>query len=219
MPTLHLFADESGDFTFAPQGTQYYVFAVVWTYEPRELAQSITDLRIGLLKEGHDVTCFSAAEDRENHRQRFITTVLRDDQWRFAAVVVEKRKVQPYLQDRLHFYPSFMRMAFRFVLRGRIRSDTTQVLAFTETLPMQKHRDAVEKSFKLEFAQELPDDLPFSIYHHPAATNPWLQVVDYCSWSVFRKWERAKLGHYDRLKSHLAAEELDVLKGGATHYY
>ncbi|MGH7556178.1 MAG: hypothetical protein ACREMD_00045, partial [Gemmatimonadota bacterium] len=81
MATLHIVADESGDFTFGPQGTRHYVFAVAWTYEPAELARRVTELRIKLLKQGHDVPFFSAAEDKEANRQAFIRTILGDDGW------------------------------------------------------------------------------------------------------------------------------------------
>ncbi len=51
-----------------------------------------------------------------------------------------------------------------------------------------------------------------------AASNPILQVADYCAWGVGRKWERADTRAY-ALIAHQVASEFDVFQGGTTTYY
>jgi hypothetical protein len=133
--------------------------------------------------------------------------------------VVEKCKVNPAIRDENIFYPKFAGMALRFVFRGSVEPRTSRVLAFTDTLPIKKQREAVEKTFKLTCRADL-HNLPFDIYHHARQSNCWLQVVDYCCWSIYRKWENADIRTYDQLRSRLAKSELEVFRRGdkVTYY-
>jgi hypothetical protein len=57
-------------------------------------------------------------------------------------------------------------------------------MIYTDTLPVRAQREAVEKSIKLSCSIEITGK-PFRIYHHKEEGNNWIQVADYCSWSVF----------------------------------
>lgn len=52
----------------------------------------------------------------------------------------------------------------------------------------------------------------------PAASDPCLQVVDYCVWAIQRKWEREDERSYDLIKDKISSE-FDVWSVGTTHYY
>ncbi|MDE0622828.1 MAG: hypothetical protein OXH83_14285 [Bryobacterales bacterium] len=43
-------------------------------------------------------------------------------------------------------------------------------------------------------------------------------MADYCSWAIQRKWEKAELYAYDRIKPAIRSE-LDIFRRGTTHYY
>ena len=217
MPTLHLYLDESGDLTFSPVGTKHYVFAVAWTLDPLPVVSDLASLRFDLLKQGYDLPSFHAAPDKQVHRNAVVEVLLRHDNWRFAAIVVEKSKVNPALREPRIFYPKFASMVLRFVLRERWTGPATHVLAFTDPLPQRKHREPITAAFKITCRENL--NLPFNIYHHPRHSNYWLQVVDYCSWAVYRKWENQDLRTYRQIGRRLATWELDVLRYGTTHYY
>lgn len=219
MATLHIYLDEAGGLDFSIKGSQYYIFTVVWTYEPKQLADSLTNLQFDLLKQGHDISKFHAYEDNWNNRHAVISTIVSDGSWNYAAIVVEKAKVNPSLRRSHLFYPEFATMPLKFVLRGRVRPDTSLCMIITDTIPVSKHRRSVEKAIKISCRSELPPTIPFHCYHHPSASNKLLQVVDYCCWAVQRKWELSDDRPYSQLRSHLVAPELDVLATGKTRYY
>lgn len=52
----------------------------------------------------------------------------------------------------------------------------------------------------------------------PAASDPCLQVADYCTWAIQRKWERADLRSYDLIKRKIRSE-YDLWRIGTIHYY
>ncbi len=52
----------------------------------------------------------------------------------------------------------------------------------------------------------------------PSASDPCLQVADYCAWAVMKKWERNDLRPYDLIKDRITYE-YDLFAPGQTHYY
>lgn len=219
MATLHVALDESGDLSFNPSGSRYYVFAAAWTYDPAPLAQALTDLRFSLLKKGENIQAFHAHEDRQANRDAVVETLASHDNWRFAANVVYKPKVNPAIRDSYHFYPKFASMVLRFIFRGCLRRGTDAVLIFTDALPVKRHRESAEKAIKKACRAELDSGIRFESYHHPRASNVWIQVADYCSWAVYRKWQHGDTRTFDQLRIRLAKDELDVLASGDTVYY
>ena len=219
MPTLHVHLDESGKLTFKPTGSRYYVFTAAWTYDPAPLANDLTALRFALLKQGHDLHRFHATNDRQVNRDAVVNALARHAGWNFAAVVIEKAKVYPDLRVPHRFYPQFASSILKYIFRHHVAPGTGTVLVFTDTLPVNERREAAEKAIKTACRQELPKATRFESYHHPSASNPWLQVADYCAWAVFRKWEQGDTRTYDQLRHCLAEAELDALRHGAVKHY
>jgi hypothetical protein len=221
LPTLHVHIDESGDFKFHSKGTKFYIFAVAWTISPKRLADDLVSLRFSLLKQGLDLDAFHATRDAQKTRDRVVATITKDTDWQFAGVVVEKCKVNPSIRDPYRFYPTYLSSILKFVIRGRLRG-IDRLMIFTDSLPFEgsrRKREAVEKVIKQVCRNELPRNFPFHVYHHSDQSNVWIQVADYCSWAMRRKWESRDLRTYDQLKGRLATEELDALASGRTRYY
>jgi hypothetical protein len=55
----------------------------------------------------------------------------------------------------------------KYVFHRHVADGTDSILVFTDTLPVQRFRDAVEKAIKLRCRH----DIRFGSYHHPAASN------------------------------------------------
>ena len=213
-----MYLDESGNFNFSPTGSKYYIFTAAWTLDPAPVAHDLARLRFDLLKKGYDIPSFHATDDKQTNRNAVVNLLLSHPNWWFAALVVEKSKVNPTLREPSVFYPTFATMVLRFVLKSRWAKSATHVLAFTDLLPVNKYKQAVTAAFKTSCRHDL-DRTPFNLYHHPRASNYWLQLVDYCCWAVQRKWERQDLRTYRQLVWRLAKPELDVLSRGTTRYY
>jgi hypothetical protein len=141
-----------------------------------------------------------------------------DRAWRFAAVVIEKRKVNPVLRHPETFYPKFATPLLRFVFRGCVKPDTDQIVVCTDSLPT-KRKDGVTKALKHVCASELKTKRVW-LYHHPRHSNKWIQIADYCAWGLQRKWERSDVRTYDDLKGHLTKPELNLCAwGDQSNYY
>ena len=222
MPTLHVHLDESGNWSFNAKGSKHFVFAVAWTYDPQPLAEALTSLRFGLVRQGVNIESFHAAPDKQATRNQVVEALRKFDNWSYAAIVLEKRKVNPVLREPQRFYPTFAGSLLRFILRGRVRSDTSRVLVYADTIPMDSNRkrEGVIKAIKTTCASELPIEAEYHVYSHCRESNNWLQVADYCCWAVAKKWEGGDPRTYDQLKCRLVAAELDITsRGDQTTYY
>lgn len=50
------------------------------------------------------------------------------------------------------------------------------------------------------------------------ASHPGLQAADYCTWSVYRKYQRGDLRSYDLIRAFIRSE-LDVFAEESVTYY
>jgi hypothetical protein len=228
LATLHIHIDESGNFVFSPKGSRFYIFTTAWTYNPGPLATSLSNMRFQLIKDGHfrpgvidDLCGFHACNDPKPRRDALIQRIIQHRDWNFASLVIEKNHVNPVLYDPNDFYPKFLKMVLRFVLKGRVRPFTQQVLIYTDTLPMGSKKESlvVNTTIKSECQKHLKG-VQFRVMHHTGDSNYWIQVADYCSWAINRKWEWEETESYDLLRPRLAAPELALTdKGDGTEYY
>jgi hypothetical protein len=186
------------------------------------LAVKLNALRFNLIKQGHglDLCCFHACDDPPLRRQSVIDLIRLHPSWNFASLVVDKPRLNPSLYEPQDFYPKFLTMVLNFVLRGRVKPETNQILIYTDTLPFtKKQAAAVESAIKKSCRAEIPT-IPFHILHHRIESNYWIQIADYCCWSVCRKWEHGDNDAYNRLRHKLAAIEIDPMsRGDGTIYY
>jgi hypothetical protein len=217
--TLHVHLDEAGNFKFAPTGSRYFIFTVTWTLDPEPVARALTQLRFGLLKTGANLPTFHATSDKQAHRDQVVETMMAHDNWKYSSLVIEKRKVHPSLRHPARFYSQFAAMALRFVSKGVLNKDTSQVLFYTDRIPFQEKKSAVEAAIKKYVSSDLPKGMPFGIYHHNKESNAWIQATDYCCWGVGRKWETNDTRTYDSLKPRLEKAELNAMRWGTTAYY
>lgn len=222
MGTLHIHLDEAGDWNFHPKGSKYFILTAAWTFEPRQLAEDLSTLRFGLLRNGESIEGFHAAPDKQSTRNAVVATMLARTSWTFGAVVIEKSKVNPVIRDPGRFYPRFAGALLRFIFRGGLATTPSGVLVYTDTLPINTHakREGTLKAIKTVCAAELQSGARYHAYTHCHESNAWIQVADYCCWGIQRKWEKGDPRTYDQLKPRLLAPELDVTAGGdGTTYY
>jgi hypothetical protein len=76
----------------------------------------------------------------------------------------------------------------REILRHYPLDEFAEVIVFTDSLPVQRKRAAMEKGVKTTLAAMLPATVRYRILHHASKSNLDLQIADYCTWAVYRKW-------------------------------
>jgi hypothetical protein len=185
------------------------------------LASQFHELKHGLVaSHGLDLERFHATEDKQMVRDRVFDAIhehARHECFDVDAVVVRKNKTNPAIRALELFYPRVLKVLLQYVFRHP-SPGAEKVLVWTDRIEVTRKRRAVEKAMKSYLANELRTVIPYSLFHHASASEPWLQVADYCGWSVYRKWTDRELRPYERIRPRVRSE-FDIFERGGTEYY
>lgn len=216
---LYIFLDEAGDFAFSDRGTRYFIVGSITAERPFPVYPKLTELKYSLAEEGTDLEYFHASENAQAVRDRVFAIIQENlNGIRIDTTVVEKRKTGPALQVPEKFYPRMLGYHLEFILRQYRLTDYTRVLVYTDQIPIQRNREAVKKAIKQTMAKALPESVAFQVLHHDSKSNFQLQVADYCTWAVYRKWARQDERSYVLIAQAIRSE-FDIFRTGTRLYY
>ena len=216
---LYVFLDEAGDFNFSATGTRFFTLTTITKTRPFTWDAPLISLKYDLIEVGLDIEYFHAAEDRQAVRDQVFTIIGNNlENLRIDSLVIEKRKTGPVLQELEKFYPRMIGYLIRYVLEPRNLKDYEEVIVITDSIPVSRKREAIEKAVKQTLSRMLPNGTRYKILHHASKSCTGLQIADYCNWAIFRKWERGDLRSYELMRSGIRSE-FDIFKSGPRHYY
>ena len=214
----YIFLDEAGNLDFSTNGTPYFVLTSVSMRRPFPMYQELDAYRHDCLEYGLEMEYFHCSEDNIHvHNSVFGLIAKNLQNMRIDCLVVEKRKTGPALQDVKRFYPEMLGYLLKFVV-PQVDDTSNDVIVITDTVPVNKKRQAIEKGVQLALAKMLPQGRKYHILHHSSRSHYGLQVADYCCWAVFRKWQRNDMDCYDLIKEGIQSE-FDIFRNGTKHYY
>lgn len=213
-----IFADEAGCFTFNrnPNVSRYFIVCTV-TMDDCTIAPELLSLRRQLVWEGAPVRDqFHATEDKQVIRDR-VFEVLRAHPFKVQATIMEKAKAFPRLYETdARFYQYGWLYHFRHAL-ARFVEPTDELQITAATIATKKKQGAFTSAVHDVVQQHLPRD-QWRAFFGQAGTDPCLQVADYCTWAVQRKWERGCTLSYDLIKDRITYEYDLFGRGNKLHY-
>jgi hypothetical protein len=216
---LYVFLDEAGDFNFSVTGTRFFTFTTITKTRPFSWDAPVISLKYDLIEVGLDIEYFHAAEDRQAVRDKVFAIIGNNlTDLRIDSLIVEKPKTGPALQVLEKFYPRMISYLLRYVLDPKNLRNFSEVIVITDSIPVSKKREAVEKAVKQTLSRMLPNGTRYKILHHASKSCTGLQIADYCNWAIFRKWERGDLRSYGLIRSGICSE-FDIFKTGQRYYY
>ncbi len=215
---LYVYLDEAGNLDFSSNGTRFFVLGALTTTRPSGAYRDLTELKYDLIELGTNIEYFHAAEDTQAVRNRVFEVIKANfNGMRFDALIVEKRKTGPALRHEEKFYPTMLGYLIRFVIEHAVR-DYTEVIVFTDRIPIQRKRKAIEKAVKQTLSAMLPSGVRYRVLHHDSKSNFGLQLADYITWAVYRKWDRDDARPFDLVRT-VVKTQFDIFRTGTTVYY
>jgi len=216
---LYVFLDEAGNFDFSANGTKYFILSSISKERPFLAYQELTELKYDLVEKGKNIEYFHASEDSQAVRNGVFTIIQRNLAGvRVDSLVVEKRKVVPAMRPEENFYPRMLSYLLEYVLKGHQLDQYREVIVFTDQIPVKKKRNTIEKAVKVTLSGMLPKGVRYRVLHHDSKSNMDLQIVDYCSWAIYRKWNMLDERSY-KLIQPVIANEFDFCQSGKIMYY
>lgn len=215
MTALYVFIDVSGNYDFSTTGTRYLVMTGLTC---TDICSGIIELHIckhRLIDGGFEVEYFHAAEDKQAVRNQVFGIVSRFEHVRIDSVIAEKSKSPVSLHSTGQIYPFMVQKLLTSLLGvGGIQTEKSdKVFIFMDReLSHSRDREPLIKGVKKYLSQHL-SRTPYQILMHSSMSHPYLQVVDYCSWAIYRKWETSDRRSYDKIQLLIKSERPIFEKG------
>lgn len=220
MSNLYVFVDISGDYTFSNKGTKYLVYTSLMC----------TDIVLGIdqlclckhrqIDNGLNITHFHATEDKQVTRNEVFAIIEQLTHLRVDSIIVEKRKTYTKLQEHRNLYPFLIEklLQYPFDYRGINVEQYDKVFVFLDRESCTSREKGYIKQAIKRYLHNRLQNIPFALCMHPSSTHNHLQLVDYCGWAIFRKWERADLRSYNKMHS-LIKSEFPIFQDGTITWY
>lgn len=212
---LYVFLDEAGNLDFSANGTRYFVLGGITKERPFNAYKELTEFKYDQIQMGTALEYFHASENAQAVRNGVFSIIEKNlPGIAVDAIIVEKQKVEATLRDEERFFPKVLGTLLREILKHYDLPAFAEVIVFTDSIPVQRKRSAVEKGVKTTLAAMLPGAVRYRVLHHASKSNFDLQIADYCSWAIYRKWTGGDARSFERVKPAVR-REWDVLEAGA----
>lgn len=220
---LFLYLDESGNYTFSKNGSEYLFYTSLATANPYMIHHKLCELEKDFKKKNIPLQSgyFHASEDIQIVRDGVYKILGEIDSYDIDTIVVEKCKANPAIRDIVELYKKIYGILLRYVFN---RYNATKILIYLHEAPIQKRRHAIEKGIK-ETLSEILDikQVKYHISFLPSVFSYGLQAVDYCCWAFKKKWgewgEKIDLRPYDTIKQNRKSEFNIFASGNGYKYY
>ena len=204
---VYIFLDESGNLDFSTRGTRYFVLTSVSMVRPFLMYQALDAYKYDCLEFGLENEHFHCSHDNRHVRARVFSIISAHlDDVGACSLVAEKRKIKPAYASGGRLYSAMLSCLLRQVLSRTTDPKPREVVVIADAVPLQRRRQAVEKSVRLALFETLTQRPTYRILHHDSRAHYGLQVADYLCWAVFRKYERGDSGYFDKIRPAMLSE-------------
>jgi len=205
MGRVYVFGDEGGDLTFRskPACSRYFIIGTA-TMGHCKAGQDLLDLRRELAWEGKHLELFHASVDKQLVRDRVFELLAASDV-RVDATILDKQKTYDRIRvNPLYFYKLAWWMHFKYVA-PRVCQRQDDLFVVASSLQINRKKQAVKQAV----AEVVQQASPTPRYHaafFSSVSDPCLQIADYATWAIQRKWEMGDDRSYKiieaKVKSH-----------------
>ena len=201
--------DESGclGFDFNKKKTsKYFVVSCLFTSSKRPLEKIVKKVRSGLRKKLHKHSgVLHCNKEKPATRQRLLK-LLKEKDCSIMSIYLNKRKVYTRLQDEKHVLYNYVTN----ILLDRIFSK--RFMPATKKITLIASKRETNKFLNDNFSSYLnrkvknTHNIKFTVEIRTPAEEKSLQVVDFVSWAIFRKYECGDDGYYNLIKEKIMEE-------------
>lgn len=215
---MYVFADEAGNFDFriGHGASTYFVIGTV-TMPDCSAGHKLLELRREMAWQSIALeSTFHATEDTQIVRDE-VFRLLQTLDFRIDATILEKRKAQPHLhKNPEYFYKLAWYMHMKYVAPTIVKKKD-ELLVVAASIGTKKR----QKGVRLGIADVINQSAPVSqweVAFWPSNSDPCLQIADYCTWAIQRKWEKNDDRSYKLIEDKIVSE-YDIFRFGNTYYY
>jgi hypothetical protein len=159
---------------------------------------------------------FHATSDKQVIRDQVFDLICKGN-FRVDATILEKSKAMPHVRaDKHTFYKYAWYYHFKHI-GPQIAHRATELHLNTASIGTKKGQ-AVFTNAVNDVVQQVVRGTRYVTTFTQSQCDPCLQVADYCTWAIQRKWERGDDRSY-RIIQRVVATEFNLWRNGTKHYY
>lgn len=214
----YIYADESGNFDFSLRnGASRFFLLTTVVINDHAIEPDLLELRRQLAWDGLSLTGGFHA----NHDKRFVKSrvfeILSKHDFRIDVTILEKPKAEPRIRTTdMQFY-KFAWFSHMRQVAPRVVAPSDSLLVVAASIGNRREQAALISDLQDVMNQTSPTSAVKTAMW-TAASDPCLQVADYCSWAIFRKWERSDTRAYEIIADKIGLET-DLFSSGNAFYY
>lgn len=193
MSTLYIFLDESGDFTFSPKGSVFFVLTSLITEDVLPISSALDTLKYSIIETAPDfreLEYFHSQNDPRPIRNQVYESLSKLDCYRIDSVAVAKHVIYPHMYPIWIFYPHMFKLLIPWVFQRIDISSYQRFIFIMDYLKPQEKREAFLKAVKENVMPLLQPRQRIDAWLHKSSSHYPLQAVDYFGWAIFRWYEK-----------------------------
>lgn len=205
---VYVFLDESGDLGFKKSSSKWFLFTIAVTSESRILERLIKKIWRELRKKHKNLGELHAYHADRSIRRRVLHAVSVAPNIKILCMILNKKNVNVDLQSKKNYLYNYTAN----ILIDRLFNKKT--LSANEFIELYIDRKDTNKKLRDNFTEYLVREMKkrkvtaFSIKLHSSHDNKSLQVVDFISWAIFRKYEKGDDEFYKLIEDKIVEEKL-----------
>jgi hypothetical protein len=217
--TIHLYADEAGNFDFSGKGSKYFIMCCVVMKRPFVHIKELLNFKYDCNETGYshrqstNYQRFHAAEDLQYVRDEVFSVIQNhlQDFSIFAVILPKESLIDCTPKDEVAF--SLYHQGFTQLLKAVLESENSEQLEklviVTDSIPTKKKQGVIRGALKEHLKKwSEQSGVPYQLYHHESESDTNLQIVDYVCWAIQRKWERDDDRSYSLIDKAIKCEKL-----------
>ncbi|OGG12984.1 hypothetical protein A2773_05845 [Candidatus Gottesmanbacteria bacterium RIFCSPHIGHO2_01_FULL_39_10] len=207
--TQYIFLDESGDLGFNPRkkNSKYFIVTVLFTANKAPIEKIAKKVHKNLRKKVKKLSggVLHSVKEKPSTRVKLLTLLSQSNCF-IMAIYLKKAKVYTHLQDEKHLLYNYVAniLLDRIATRKLLNTNTNIILVAAKR-ETNKFLNANFKNY-LEAQLNNRHKLILKIEIKTPNEEKALQVVDFASWAIFRKYEHDDKYYYDLIKKSIVEE-------------
>ncbi|MBI2676651.1 MAG: DUF3800 domain-containing protein [Candidatus Yanofskybacteria bacterium] len=203
----YILLDESGDlgFSFRKGSSKFFIVTIIFTESKRNLEKIARRVHKTLRKKFKKVGVLHAYKEASITRQRLLKDLAKTD-CGILLVILNKKKVFTKLQDEKSVLYNYVTniLLERLMNKKPIPIDKPIILIAAQ----RETNKFLNENFKSYLSKQINNNHKISLKVEIAtpAEEKSLQVVDFASWAIFRKYEFGDDSYYNLVKVRIIEE-------------
>lgn len=201
----YMYIDESGELGFSKNSSRYFILTILLCglNENQSVGRIFKKIRKNYFnkKSMKELVEIKAGNTQPRIRKKILEKISSHNVEVFS-IIVDKYNVYSYLRNEKH-------KLYNYITSLILGECSLNCYKLNIVIDRSKNKRSLRDDFDSYIRSNIKkkSDCKVEIIHEASHNSGGLQVVDFISWSIFRKYEHNELWYYNLIKSKIIVEK------------